>query len=110
MPGRPQAPYTTPGSVSDPDPNAGGIICDDTLGIQGYFDGYGIRVTAVMPGSPAERVGVEVGDDILAVDGNAVQCTDDYYIAMSQSNGYVRLRLLDCRSGEVVFRNVNVYA
>jgi predicted acylesterase/phospholipase RssA len=39
--------------------------------------GPGVEVVSVFAGSPAEASGLEAGDLILAIDGNAVACTQD---------------------------------
>lgn len=37
------------------------------------------RVTSITPGSAADKVGLEVDDQILAIDDKPVKSTDDYY-------------------------------
>lgn len=44
----------------------------------------GLTVTAVDPGSPAEKAGVRVGDVLTKIDGNPVNSTDDLTKAYSQ--------------------------
>jgi S1-C subfamily serine protease len=38
----------------------------------------GAQVTAVLPNSPAQRVGLEIGDVIVAIDGRGVYTPDDF--------------------------------
>lgn len=91
----------TPGSQSDP-------VSDFGLGVSGSIGAGGIFVDQVEFGSPAERVGLEQGDTILTVNNAPIQSVDDWINVMSQTNGFVRLRIRDVRSGNVVFRNVNL--
>lgn len=49
------------------------------LGVQ--LDG-GLKVTSVLPGSPAQRAGVEVGDQLTDVNGRAVNTTGDVRSAL----------------------------
>jgi membrane-associated protease RseP (regulator of RpoE activity) len=77
------------------------------LGIyQRVIPGYGLRVTRVVPDSPAERIGLEVGDTITSVNGRAICSLDDWHDALEDSNGFVRLRIVDWRTGRAVYRNV----
>ena len=36
------------------------------------FEGPGVRVTSVVPGSPAEKAGVQAGDVLMAIDGKPI--------------------------------------
>jgi S1-C subfamily serine protease len=93
-------PKVTPGSVSDP-------VSDFGLGISGKFTFQGIRVTSVDGGSPAERIGLEDGDVILAVNGIPVKTVSAWTSAMN-GNTFVRLRIKNVRGGPIVFRDVNL--
>ncbi|MFN7987121.1 MAG: M20/M25/M40 family metallo-hydrolase [Thermoanaerobaculia bacterium] len=42
------------------------------------FEGPGVKVEAVVPGSPAEKAGVKPGDVVLALDGKAVASLRDF--------------------------------
>lgn len=42
------------------------------------FEGPGVKVDSVVPGSPAEKAGVRAGDVLLALDGAAVASLRDY--------------------------------
>jgi len=42
------------------------------------FQGEGVRVAAVAPGSPAAAVGIQAGDVIVAVDGQPVRNLQEY--------------------------------
>ncbi len=42
------------------------------------FEGPGVKVEAVVPGSPAEKAGVKPGDVLLKLDGTAVASLRDY--------------------------------
>ncbi len=42
-----------------------------------YGSGSGITVSSVVPGSPAEKAGLKIGDTIVAVDGKSVKTGDE---------------------------------
>ena len=42
------------------------------------FEGPGVRVTGLVPGSPAEKVGIKVGDVIVSIDGKPVANLQGY--------------------------------
>ena len=42
------------------------------------FEGPGVRVTSVVPGSPAEKAGVQAGDVLVSVDGKAIANLQGY--------------------------------
>lgn len=66
--------------------------------------GDGVLITGVVPGSPAEKVGLENGDVILTVNGNAITGGFDFKRALDNSGGVARLRIRDCRTGQIAFR------
>lgn len=62
---------------------------------------YGARVTGVVPNSPANRVGIEIGDVIVAIDGFPVAGTDDFNL-LTAGKRRVVLTVRDGRTGAYV--------
>lgn len=69
------------------------------------YDGGGSYVTGVYEGSPAQAVGLEVGDVIVSLDG--ADATDLGKVIQA-SNGNVVLQVLSGRTGELVQSPVNL--
>jgi predicted metalloprotease with PDZ domain len=69
------------------------------------YDGGGAYITGIYEGSPAQAVGLEVGDVIVSVDG--VDATDLGKVIQA-SNGNVVLQVLSGRTGELVQSQVNL--
>jgi serine protease Do len=65
----------------------------------GYQPGTGVIVSAVVPGSPADDAGVEPGDLITAVNGQAVTSVDQFRKAVSEAKNQKKALLL-IRRGE----------
>jgi membrane-associated protease RseP (regulator of RpoE activity) len=58
------------------------------LGIQGDSAAiYGFRITAITPGSPAEKAGLSVGDYIVSVNCVKVHTASDLATALSRADG-----------------------
>jgi regulator of sigma E protease len=55
--------------------------------VERYVEGDGIEVAAIVAGSPAEDAGLEVGDIILSVDGEAVNSFEDMHQAIDPKMG-----------------------
>ncbi len=66
-------------------------------------------VGAVNPGSPAEKAGLEAGDEVLAVDGRPVASWWDF-VALIESRPGERVELSIRRDGRELMRAVNVEA
>jgi S1-C subfamily serine protease len=58
-----------------------------TLGVRGTYTPDGMRIDAVAPGSPAEKVGLQRGDLILKIDGQTVLNQQDFAGAIDGSQG-----------------------
>jgi hypothetical protein len=69
------------------------------------YDGGGAYITGVYEGSPAQAVGLEVGDVIVSLDG--VDATDLGKVIQA-SRGTVTLRVLSGRTGDLVQQQVNL--
>ena len=52
-----------------------------------------VKITAIAPGSPAARLGWQVGDQILAINGSAVEDELDFRFKSSEERFTVRARL-----------------
>lgn len=64
--------------------------------------GQGVKVTQVYAGSAAQRIGLEVGDVIRAINGVGVDRTDEYTRLVRESGEDIALDVLDWRTGNVV--------
>jgi predicted metalloprotease with PDZ domain len=69
------------------------------------YDGGGAYVSGVYDGSPAQQVGLEVGDVIVSLDG--IDATD-LPAAIQAANNVARLQVLSGRTGELVEGRVNL--
>lgn len=69
------------------------------------YEGGGAYITGIYEGSPAQAVGLEVGDVIVAVDG--VDASDLGNV-LQASDGNVVLQVLSGRTGELVQTQVNL--
>lgn len=90
----PQNPYT---------PHYGGWY----LGVYGNYTSRGLYLTQVYSGTAAARVGLEVGDRIVAVNGRPISMLHPLNVALQSTNsGWVRLSVIDWRTNRLL--NVNV--
>lgn len=64
----------------------------------------GIKVLATIPGSPAARLGIEIGETILKVNGHTIHDTDEFYGALQNSGAFFKLAVLNI-NGEIRFIN-----
>ncbi|WP_240508051.1 PDZ domain-containing protein [Virgibacillus indicus] len=62
----------------------------------------GLKVLAVIPGTPADRLGIRVGETIYRVNGKKVGSTEEFYQALQESGASFKLDLLD-HSDEIRF-------
>ena len=65
-------------------------LSEGTVTVAAYHDTYG---------AAAREAGIEIGDEIVAVDGMAVDSAADLYAALGRSGGMVEVEL--CRGGRV---------
>lgn len=63
---------------------------------------HGLRVLAVHPNSPADRIGVQIGEIIHKVNGTTVRQPKEFYEALQSSGPFFQLDILDVQ-GEVRF-------
>ena len=71
------------------------------LGVQGYAVRSGLRITYVLPGSIADRAGIQVGDVVVAVNGVRPHNYGDLYRGLIQRVGYARIGIRDGQTGQV---------
>ncbi|MGE3780040.1 MAG: PDZ domain-containing protein, partial [Pirellulaceae bacterium] len=67
-----------------------------------------VAITRVLPGTPAQRAGLETGDIILSADDARVQSLSDLSQALEDSRGRVRLQVINRRSGNTVTVRVDL--
>jgi putative serine protease PepD len=70
--------------------------------------GQGAKIGTVRSGSPAAKVGLKVGDVIVAVDGEAIASSDDLTAAVSEHQPGDQLTLTVERGGSTVKVNVTL--
>ncbi len=58
----------------------------------------GVRITRVWPGSPAEEVGLESGDIVLAIDGRRITSLEEFSRALRAAWGDARLTVVNVRN------------
>jgi len=65
------------------------------LGVMGCGDGTGVKVTSVLPGSPASQAGISPGDTITDIDGRPVRSNRDIEAAIAaNTTGTVKIRYM----------------
>jgi len=62
----------------------------------------GLKVLSIIPGTPADRLGILVGEVIVKVNGRAVRTVEEYYEALQLSGAFFKLDVID-DVGEVRF-------
>ncbi len=73
--------------------------------------GFGERVVFVRPGSRASYLGLEPGDVLLSLNGFKLTYPGSWNDALSNAlydSNYIRLKVRDVRTGNVVFRDTFV--
>ncbi|USG65272.1 PDZ domain-containing protein [Brevibacillus ruminantium] len=69
----------------------------------------GVKVMAVLPGTPAEEIGIRPGEIIVKVNGQAVHKKEDLYPALQVNSAFCKMEVLTLE-GEVKFVQCAVYA
>lgn len=62
----------------------------------------GLKVLALLPNTPGDRLDIQVGETIVKGNGNPVQNSAEFYQALQNSGAYFKLDILD-HQGEVRF-------
>ena len=68
----------------------------------------GIVVLDIIPGSPAEKMGLKIGEIIKTVNGLPVSTEEDYYKALQKNRAYCKLEVID-HNGENRLVNRAIY-
>lgn len=55
----------------------------------------GLRVLSVIPNTPADRLGILVGEKIIKVNGNTINKMDEFYEALQNSGSFFKMEILD---------------
>ena len=77
-----------------------------SLGFYGDFhEGHGMHVNSVIPGSIAQRLGLEPGDVILRINNQNLSCEHDYFSAL-QNVSQVRMLVQNVRTGRPQWTNM----
>jgi PDZ domain len=69
----------------------------------------GVKVMAVIPGTPAEEIGIRPGEVIVKVNGLNVRDKEDLYPALQVNPAFCKMEVLT-RDGEIKFVQCAVYA
>lgn len=62
----------------------------------------GLKVLAILPNTPGDRLDIQIGETIVKVNSHAVNNGSDYYDALQNSGAYFKLDVIDHR-GEIRF-------
>lgn len=60
-----------------------------------YQSDNGLQVLGIIPGSPADRLGIEIGEIITKVNGHKVMTVKQFYEALQASGAFFKLDVLD---------------
>ncbi|MEZ4598285.1 MAG: PDZ domain-containing protein [Syntrophotaleaceae bacterium] len=106
----PEPPVGWPQSLLDnPEPPRLGVGVTDNDSLTGQAYGavpMGVRILEVLPGSPAARAGLEVGDIVVAANGIASQNSAQFVRLVKESSGGLHLTIH--RSSEIVQTTINL--
>ncbi|UKS26170.1 PDZ domain-containing protein [Paenibacillus sp. HWE-109] len=69
----------------------------------------GLMVLSVVPGSPAQELGIQVGEILHKVNGHKIKTKTDLHVAMGLNSAFCRLEVLN-EQGEVRFLHRALYA
>lgn len=68
----------------------------------------GLKILAIIPNSPAERIGLQAGEVILRANGQALYQRKDLYAAMQSNLAFCKLDIRN-HEGEIKFAKTSVY-
>ncbi|GBG95390.1 trypsin-like serine protease with PDZ domain [Ligilactobacillus salitolerans] len=82
----------------------------DAAGSRWYVETTsGVRIVAVVPDTPAAKMGLQNGDIILDCNNRAVRSEDELYAALQQNSAYCRLRV-QTFAGELKLTESAIYS
>lgn len=55
----------------------------------------GLKVLAVTPGTPGDRLGILVGETIMKVNGQKINSVKEFYVALQESGAYFKIDIID---------------
>lgn len=95
------------------------IVCRELLSIRQrmnddsasfYFSkrDHGLMILGVLPGSPADKIGLEVGELIMKTNGTSVNTVDEFYRALQKNRAFCKLELVSL-NGEIRFAQRALY-
>lgn len=56
---------------------------------------YGLKVLGIIPGTPADKLGILVGETIIKVNGKKISTVDDFYLALHTNTANFKLDVLN---------------
>ncbi|WP_164668104.1 PDZ domain-containing protein [Virgibacillus doumboii] len=69
---------------------------------------HGLKVLAIIPGTPADRLGILVGETIKKVNGRKISSMNEFYYALQDSGAFFKLEIVG-DNGEVRFVQSALY-
>lgn len=68
----------------------------------------GLLILGVIPGSPADKLKVKIGEVITKVNGSKVTTAQDFYEALQKNSAFCKLEVID-ENGEIRYAQTAVY-
>ncbi|WP_047980820.1 PDZ domain-containing protein [Ornithinibacillus contaminans] len=68
----------------------------------------GLKVLSIIPGSPADRLAILIGETISKVNGQKVHSVEELYEALQQTGSFFKIELID-KNGEIRFVQSAMY-
>lgn len=64
--------------------------------------GQGVKITTLVPNSPAALLGLEAGDVIQSINDRPIRTLAEYYAAVAESDDEMRLSVINVRDGQML--------
>ncbi|XQY91494.1 PDZ domain-containing protein [Metabacillus sp. HB246100] len=68
----------------------------------------GLMILGILPGSPAEKMGLQVGEMVMKVNGYAVKTEEELYQGLQKNRAFCKLEIVD-HNGEIRFAQCALY-
>lgn len=81
---------------------------DQDRGILFSPNSQGLKILAIIPGSPAEDLGLLIGETIVKVNGEKIEEQSEFYQALQMNSAFCKLDIIDER-GELRFAQRALY-